>query len=293
MKHTLDLHRSHPALWLMGPRTLACQRTPPPTRGNVPVTPDVSAVAVAAAGSPWPEPDGLARALAERRGGEALTQAGESPRILHTSNARVPRTGDALPLGDAAVPRALQGVRSSDSLMPRPQLERRVQASERELLDTPRQSVGQRVTEVVIYVGHEEVLHSATRDVALEVFGGATVNPDADTIDDGADPAAPELKRQREALHGVAAPPRPPRAPAPGAATALAWAPWNVLNLDEALATRDALDTAFLRHERLRFAAPAVAPTLPQTLARARLAPVPVEARAQQPSGRIVPLALP
>ncbi|WP_236673567.1 hypothetical protein [Comamonas sp. JC664] len=206
---------------------------------------------------------------------------------------RVPRTGEALLLGDAAVPRAPQGVRSSEALMPRPQSERRVQASERELLDTPRQSVGQRITEVVIYVGHEEVLHSATRDVALEVFGGATVNPDADTIDDSTDPAAPELKRQREALHGVAAPPRPPRAPSPGAATALAWAPWNVLNLDEALATREALDTAFLRHERLRLAASAVEPALPQTLARARLASVPVEARAQQPSGRIVPLALP
>ncbi|WP_284667942.1 hypothetical protein [Myxococcus sp. SDU36] len=34
-------------------------------------------------------------------------------------------------------------------------------------------------------------------------------------------------------------------------------------------------------------------PALPQPLARARLALVPVEARVQQPSGRIVPLVLP
>ncbi|MFP2925493.1 hypothetical protein ACLESO_09795, partial [Pyxidicoccus sp. 3LG] len=34
-------------------------------------------------------------------------------------------------------------------------------------------------------------------------------------------------------------------------------------------------------------------PALPQALARTRLAPVPVEARVQQASGRIVPLVLP
>lgn len=134
----------------------------------------------------------------------------------------------------------------------------------------------------------------------------------------------------REALKGLSGTLKAPRGPSPPLATSVAWVPWGVLDLEAELAGRDALDAEVLRQQRLRFANPGLEPALldtlarqpagvyvrsappggklgagdvvltldgrpalPQGLARARLAPVPVEARVQQPSGRIVPLVLP
>ena len=231
---------------------------------------------------------------------------------------------------------ASDGARPEGALAPRPWAEQRVQAGERELMDTAGHSVGQRATEVVRYVGHVKRLHPATPDGALEAFGEATVNPSADIIDEGAHPAPePTLRREaltREAHRGLSGHVKPPRAPAsPVVATSLAWAPGDALNLEAELAAKDTLEARFPRGQRLRFANPDMKPALletlahrpgglyvraappgerrsagdlvatlldglpalPPTLSRARLAPVPVEARVQQPSGRIVPLVLP
>jgi hypothetical protein len=134
----------------------------------------------------------------------------------------------------------------------------------------------------------------------------------------------------REAMRALAGSLKAPRPPTPPLATSVAWVPWEALDLETELAGKDALDAEVLRHQRLRFANPGLEPplldtlarqppgvyvraappggklspgdvvlsldghpALPQGLARARLAPVPVEARVQNPSGRIVPLVLP
>ncbi|AKQ65067.1 hypothetical protein A176_001979 [Myxococcus hansupus] len=250
MKHTLLFHPSRLTLWLVAVLALACRSTPTPARGAVPAASGVSAVLIAPFGFQWEEPDWRALALSQRLVGVAQAQAGEAALFFGPTDVRVPRTGDARLTGDAVALLASRGVRPEDALLLRPWAERRGHAGERELMDTRGHSVGQRATEVVMYVGHVEVLHPATQDVVLEVFGEATMNPDADIIDEGADPT-PELtllmeELTREALRGLSSHGPPPRAPA-----------------------------------------------RPPTLARARLAPVPVDARVQQPSGRIVPLVLP
>ncbi|WP_426753436.1 hypothetical protein [Myxococcus sp. Y35] len=336
MIHTAPIHRPHLALLLVAALALACRSTPYQVRSTLPETLGASAVIVAPFEFRWEEPGWRALELSQRLVGAGLAQAGDAALFFGPTELRVQRREDDgawMPRDTVAV-LASYGVRPDGALWLRPWAEKRVQSGERELIDTQGQSVGQSATEVVMYVGHVEVLHPATREVVLEVSGEATVNPYADILDEGADPA-PELTGlmealTREALRGVSGQLKPPRAPAPAVATSLAWAPWAVLDLEATLAARDALDAQRLRMQRLRFANPdmdpavleALArgpgglyvraapegaklsagdwvltldgqPALPQTLARARLAPVPVEARVQQPSGRIVPLVLP
>ncbi len=336
MKHTAPFPCPRLALLLVAALALACRSTPHQVRGAVPESLGVSAVAVAPFDFRWAEPRWRAVELSQRLVGVALAQAGASAFFFGPTELHVQRRDDdvAWPPRDAVAVLAALGVRPDGVMVLRPRAEKRVQSGERELIDTEGHTVGQSATEVVMYVGHVEVLHPATREVVLEVFGEATVNPYADILDEGADPA-PELTRlmedlTREALHGLSHQLKPPRAPSPAVATSLAWLPWDVLGLETPLGAQDAQDPQFLRMQRLRFANPDMEPAvlealarkpgglcvhaapegaklaagdcvltldgqpaLPQSLARAMLAPVPVEARVQQPSGRIVPLVLP
>jgi hypothetical protein len=134
----------------------------------------------------------------------------------------------------------------------------------------------------------------------------------------------------REALRMLEPHLRPPREPSPALAS-VALVPWAAFDYVSVLAAMDPLDAELLRQQRLRFSNPAVelpvldrlarltagglyvlsappgaklgpgdvilaldgAPALPQSLARLRLAPVPVEARVRRASGELVPLVLP
>jgi hypothetical protein len=134
----------------------------------------------------------------------------------------------------------------------------------------------------------------------------------------------------REALRTLEPHLRAPREPAPPGPPAVALIPWAAFDYAPALSGLDPLDAELLRQQRLRFANPAVeapvldrlsrlteglyvlsappgaklgagdvvlsldgAPALPQALARARLAPAPVEARVRRASGEVVPVILP
>lgn len=333
MKHTAPFSCPRLALLLMALLAVAChgRGTPLQVRGAVPKAQDVSAVAVAPFEFRWDEPGWRVVALSQRLVGVALAQAGDRALFFGPTELQVTQAkGNGL-ARDVVAALATYGVQPDGLMVLRPSAEQRIQSGERELIDTQGYTVGQSATEVVMYVGRVEVLHPATREVLLEVFGEATVNPYADIPEDSADPA-PELtllmeELTREALRGLSNHLKPPRAPSPAMATSLAWAPWDVL--DGASGTPDE-EAQSLRKQRLRFANPDAEaalletlarrpgglyvraapegaklsagdlvltldgrPALPQTFARARLALVPVEARVQQPSGRIVPLVLP
>ncbi|WNZ59604.1 hypothetical protein QEG98_26610 [Myxococcus sp. MxC21-1] len=326
----------------------ACRSTPFQVRGAVPESLGASAVVVQPFDFQWAEPDWRAVELSQRLVNVALAQTGDAALFFGPTELQVARPGEDGGHGlTRAVVAALAsyGVRPDGLMVLRPSAEKRIQSGERELIDTEGYSVGQSATEVVMYVGRVEVLHPATHEVVMEVFGEATVNPYADILDEDADPA-PALtslmeELTREALRGLSSHLKPPRAPSPALATSLAWAPWDVLDtaawmpkdmtdLEAPLRTEAGQDPRSLRMQRLRFANPHAdaalletlarrpgglyvraapegaklstgdlvltldgRPALPQTLARARLALVPVEARVQQPSGRIVPLVLP
>ncbi|QDE91629.1 hypothetical protein BHS06_23065 [Myxococcus xanthus] len=349
VKHTGPFPCPRLMLLMVAVLAAACRSTPVQVRGAVPESLGASAVVVQPFGFQWAEPDWRAVELSQRLVNVALAQTGDAALFFGPTELQVARPGEDGGNGlTRAVVAALAsyGVRPDGLMVLRPSAEKRIQSGERELIDTEGYTVGQSATEVVMYVGRVEVLHPATQEVVLEVFGEATVNPYADILDDGADPA-PELTRlmeelTREALRGLSSHLKPPRAPSPALATSLAWAPWDVLDM-AAWRLKDSTelelppvlqeagqDPRSLRIQRLRFANPDAdaalletlawrpgglyvraapegaklstgdlvltldgRPALPQTLARARLALVPVEARVQQPSGRIVPLVLP
>ncbi|WP_434348300.1 hypothetical protein ACN6A1_12175 [Myxococcus virescens] len=348
MKHTAPFPCPRLMLLMVAILAAGCRSTPFQVRGAVPESLGASAVVVQPFGFQWAEPDWRAVELSQRLVNVALAQTGDAALLFGPTELQVARLGED---GGHGLTRAVvatlasYGVRPDGLMVLRPSAEKRIQSGERELIDTAGYSVGQSATEVVMYVGRVEVLHPATHEVVLEVFGEATVNPYADILDEGADPA-PALtslmeELTREALRGLSSHLKPPRAPSPALATSLAWAPWDVLDvaawmpkdmadLESPLHTDAGQDPRSLRMQRLRFANPDVdaalletlarrpgglyvraalegaklsagdlvltldgRPALPQTLARARLALVPVEARVQQPSGRIVPLVLP
>ncbi|CAM4517968.1 MULTISPECIES: hypothetical protein [Myxococcus] len=348
MKHTAPFHCPRLMLLMVAILAAACRSTPFQVRGAVPESLGASAVVVQPFGFQWAEPDWRSVELSQRLVNVALAQTGDAALFFGPTELQVARPGED---GGNGLTRAVvatlasYGVRPDGLMVLRPSAEKRIQSGERELIDTEGYTVGQSATEVVMYVGRVEVLHPATHEVVLEVFGEATVNPYADILDEGADPA-PELTSlmealTREALRGLSSHLKPPRAPSPALATSLAWAPWDVLDmaawmpkdmtdLEAPLRTEAGQDPRSLRMQRLRFANPHAdaalletlarrpgglyvraapegaklsagdlvltldgRPALPQTLARARLALVPVEARVQQPSGRIVPLVLP
>jgi hypothetical protein len=325
------------ALLLVALGALAC-RGPAAVqlKRSVPGDLRASAVVVYPFGFRWEAPPWRAVELSQRLVDVALAEAAEQALFFGPTEVRVyrPEANDAWTSSDAVAVLASYGVRPDAALVLRPRAERRVQAGQREMVDSRGQTVGQSTQEAVVYLGTVEVLHPATRQVVLEVSGEAPADPFAEVTDDGADPA-PELTTlmealTREALRALSGTLKPPRAPAPPVATAVAWLPWETLALEPELGGKDVLDAELLRRQRLRFANPGLEPTLldalakqptglfvreappgsklsagdlvlsldgrpapPQALARTRLAPVPVEARVRQPSGRIVSLSLP
>ncbi len=315
---------------------LACRGPSVQLKRDVPADLGVSAVVVYPFGFRWEAPGWRAVEVSQRLVDVALAEAGERALFFGPTEVRAyrPEEDNAWAASDAVGVLASHGVRPEGAVVLRPRAERRIQAGKRELVDSRGRTVGQSVNEAVTYLGTVEVLHPARRRVVLEVSGEAEADPFAEPPDEGADPT-PELTRlmedlTREALRSLAGALRPPRAPSPPVALAVAWIPWETLDLEPELAGRDALDAEVLRRQRLRFANPGLAPAvldalagqpaglyvrsappgaklaagdqvlsldgrpaLPQALARTRLAPVPVEARVRHASGKIVSLVLP
>ncbi|MBJ6762093.1 hypothetical protein JGU66_15075 [Myxococcaceae bacterium JPH2] len=244
-----------------------------------------------------------------------------------------PDDDNAWAASDAVAVLAPYGVRPDAALVLRPWAEKRTQSGSHELEDAKGRTVGHAASEDVTYVGHVEVVHPASQQLVLEVSAEAAVNPFAERADEGADPAPELTAMMelltREALRALGGALQQPRVPAP-ALGRVAWVPWEALDLTQELSQRDALDAEVLRHQRLRFANPGEEdtmlnalqsapagllvregptsgklapgdivltldgrPALPQALARARLAPVPVEARVKRASGATVPVLLP
>ncbi|WP_241759209.1 hypothetical protein [Pyxidicoccus parkwayensis] len=336
MKRTGPSLLARGALLLVALSALACRGPSTQVKRSVPGDLRASAVVVYPVVFRWETPPWRSVGLSQRLVDVALAEAGDSALFFGPTEVRVyqPDADDAWAASDAVAVLAPYRVRPEAALVLRPRAERRVQAGQRELVDSRGHTVGRGSQEDVLYLGTVEVLHPATRQVVLEVSGEARADPFAEVTDDGADPT-PELtvlmeSLTREALKALSGTLKPPRAPAPPLATSVAWLPWETLSLEAEGSTRDILDAEVLRHQRLRFANPRLAPAEldalarlpgglhvreappgsklspgdevlsiggrpapPQALARTRLGPTPVEARVRQPSGRIVSLSLP
>ncbi|MCY1021634.1 hypothetical protein [Pyxidicoccus sp. MSG2] len=337
MKHTGPslLARGVLLLVVLG-GALACRGPAVQVQRTVPEDLRASAVVVYPFGFRWEAPAYRAVELSQRLVDVALAEAGEQALFFGPTEVRVyrPEADDAWTASDAVAVLAPYGVRPEAALVLRPRAERRIQAGQREMVDSRGHMVGRSAQEAVVYLGTVEVLHPASRQVVLEVSGEAPADPFAEVTDDGADPT-PELTvlmemLTREALKSLSGTLKPPRVPAPPLATSVAWLPWETLSLESELAGKDLLDAEVLRRQRLRFANPGLEPAVldalarqpgglfvrdappgsklaagdqvlslddrsvpPQALARARLSPIPVEARVRQPSGKIVSLSLP
>ena len=214
---------------------LACRGPSVQVRRGVPEGLGASAVGVYPFGLRWDAPAWRAVELSQRLADVALAEAGDSALFFGPTEVRVyrPQADDAWAASDAVAVLASHGVRPADALVPRPRAERRIQAGERELLDSRGRPVGQSANEAATDLGTVEVLHPASQRGGLEVSGEAAADPFAEGTDDGADPA-PELTRRRESLTrealrglsgapgreagggGPGARPRGPPRPAPG-----------------------------------------------------------------------------
>ncbi|MFP2928748.1 hypothetical protein ACLESO_26835, partial [Pyxidicoccus sp. 3LG] len=242
---------------LLAVTALACKGSSVQMKRSVPEDLGATAVIVYPFGFRWETPAWRSVELSQRLVDVALAEAGEQALFFGPTEVRVyrPDEDNAWAASDAVSVLAPYGVRLDGALVLRPRAEKRVQAGQRELVDTQGRTVGQSASESVTYVGTVEVLHPATRQLVLEVSGETTVDPFAEVTDEGADPA-PELtalmtELTREALKGLSGTLKPPRVP-PRPCTAVAWLPWEALELGQELAGRDALDAALLRQQRLR-----------------------------------------
>lgn len=161
----------------------------------MPAGPGVSAVGVYPFVFRWEAPAWRAVELSQRLVDVALAEAGDAALFFGPTEVRVyrPEADDAWAASDAVAVLAPHGVRPEGALVPRPRAERRIQAGEREMVDSRGRTVGQGAHEAVTYLGTVEVLHPASRRVVLEVSGEAAADPFADVTDDGAAPPGAKL----------------------------------------------------------------------------------------------------
>ncbi len=244
-----------------------------------------------------------------------------------------PEEDNAWVASDAVARLVPWGVRPEQALVLRPWVERRVQSGVRELQDAEGRARGQGSVEETTYLGHVEVLHPSSGERLIEVSGQVVVDPFAERPTEGADetPELTRLMAglTRAALEALAGHLTPPRDAPPALAT-VALVPWEAYKLEPALASLDVVDAELVRQQRLQFANPHLspeqvarlarlpaglyvleapaggklaagelvtrieeAPALPQTLARLRFAPTPVQARVRLPEGSFTERVLP
>jgi hypothetical protein len=237
----------------------------------VPADVRASALAIYPFGFRWPEPAYRSFELSQRLIDVVLAdKASDRALLLGPSELRVFRSEDdnvfaASTLG-ALVPKL--GLRPSSVLVLRPWAEKRVHSSQKSLFDAKGKPMGASATEEVLWIGHVEVIHAATRARWVEVSGEARADPFAERTDEGADPA-PELtalmeKLTREAVGAI----RDRLGPLEGGATSrefhFALSPRAALAFSDSgrpsgeveMARLDPLDAELFRRARARFANP-------------------------------------
>lgn len=321
---------------------VACQ-TAYRTQRAVPPELTAHAVVVYPFGFRWPEPAWRSFELSQRLISEGLAASGEQALFFGPSEFKLyrPQDDNAWAASNVVSRLVSYGVRPEEGLVLRPWAERRVQTLQRELHDARGNPVGAGAGEETTFLGHVEVLHPSSGRVLVEVTGEAVVDPFAERTDEGADPS-PELTRlmvglTREALAALEVTLSPPRSPSPPLGEVLL-VPWEAFSYAEEgrpaltpqLAAMDDLDAELVRHQRLRFANPELAPemltrlarlpaglyvreapegaklspgevvvgldggpALPQALARVRYSPTPVQVRIRLPAGDFTERLLP
>ncbi len=241
---------------------------------KVPEDQRVVALAVYPFGFRWPEPAYRSFELSQRLIDVVLQdeQVARRALLFGPSDLRVFRGEDdnAFAASTLGTLLAASRLKPAEILVLRPWAEKRVQSSQRTLLNSKGKAIGAAAHEDVTWVGHVEILHPATRTRWVEITGEVVSDPFAERTDEGADPA-PELtllmeRLTREAIDAVRDPLTSGTADLAGSAAgfrfalspraALAWSEGGRPSGELELARMDALDAELFHLARARFANP-------------------------------------
>jgi len=228
----------------------------------------VSAVLVYPFAFRWQEPGYRCFELSQRLVGVAIRRRGDAAMVFGTSEFKVYRLDDPNPwaASNAISLLAPLRIRPERAIVLRASAERRVLASEKELVNPAGQKAGATRSREVTYLGRVELLHPSSHQIFAEVSGQATADPFAQVADE-ADPTA-ELTQLMEALTAEAldlidthfSPPAPSKRWPWGLAfnpqQALSPADEGSSSLEAELAKLDPLQADSLRLSRVRFANP-------------------------------------
>ena len=246
----------------------------------VPADLGVSAVFVYPFAFRWQEPAYRSFELSQRLVAVAIRRRGDAAMVFGPSEFKVYRLDDANPWAASNAIALLPPlrIRPERAIVLRPSAERRVLASEKELVNPAGKKAGATRSREVTYLGRVELLHPSSHQVIAEVSGQAAADPFAQIADE-ADPTA-ELTQLMEALTAEAldlidnhfSPPAPskrwPWVVAFNPQQALSPAEEGRSSLEVELARLDPLQADSLRLSRVRFANPGLTDSLAAQLTR-------------------------
>ena len=322
-------------LFAVGVWLLAGCRTPT-AHSTVAVTPgtSVSLLAVYPFGFRWEEPPYRAVEMAQRlirvsleKENRLLVLGPSEFRLFRSEPSNAWATTNLL---SQLVP---LGVKPERAMVLQAWAERRVHQVQKDLTAASGRSAGSVRTEETLYIGHVELLHPSSHQIAIEVHDEVTADPFADVSDDDSDPA-PQLTSLMERLTAEALGALRPSVVAVGSAQpsvfTFAFQPQAELEAEGPLPQTDPLQEELLLQSRIRYANPGMTngalarlcrlggglwvvgtavgaklkpgdlvetldgkPALPQTFHRAQFSQVPATAKVRRATGEEVELLLP
>jgi hypothetical protein len=218
----------------------------------------------------WEEPAYRSFELSQRLVAVAIRRKGDAAMLFGPSEFKVYRLDDANPWAASNAISLLPpvSIRPERAIVLRASAERRVLASEKELLNPAGNAAGATRSREVTYLGRVELLHPSSRQVIAELSGQVVADPFAPVADE-ADPMA-ELTQLMERLTAEAldlienhfSPPAPSRrwpwVLAFNPPQALSPAEEGSSSLQVELAKLDPLEADALRLSRIRFANPGI-----------------------------------